>query len=78
MIAIYFNASKKLLLIWYHLHFWAEKIFSQARKSVSWEYSYHEEYLEEFNEEKILKYSLLLAVFPQNLLDPGFLGVFSN
>ena len=39
-------------------------------KSVSWEYSCDEEYLEEFDKGKILKYSLLLAALPWNLLDP--------
>ena len=44
---------------------------SQGRiKSVSWEYSCDEEYLEEFNKGKISKYCLLLAVLPQNRLDP--------
>ena len=31
-------------------------------KSISWECSCEEEYLEEFNKGKILKYSLLVAV----------------
>ena len=40
-------------------------------KSISWDYSWHEEYLEELNVGKILEYSLLLAVLPQNKLDPN-------
>ena len=41
-------------------------------KSVSWEDSCKEEYLEENNDEKILQYSLLLAVLPRNGLHPKF------
>ena len=39
-------------------------------KSVSLEYSCDEEYFEEFDKGKMLKYSLLVAVLPQNRLDP--------
>ena len=45
-------------------------------KSVSWEYSYVEEYLEEFDIRKILKCSFLLAVLPRNRLDPKSFGNF--
>ena len=37
-------------------------------KSVPWKYSCYEEYLEEFNKGKILKYFLLLAELPRNRL----------
>ena len=46
----------------------ADFIYIIRIKSVSWEYSCNDEYLEEFG--KIIKYSLLLAVFPRNRLDP--------
>ena len=45
-------------------------------KYVSWEYSCDEEYLEEFNKQKILKYSLLLDVLPQNRLEPQNLDLY--
>ena len=45
-------------------------------KSVSWEYSCDEEYLEEFNKGKILKYPSLLAALTRNRLDPIFLQIF--
>ena len=51
-------------------------VFDKERgriKSVSWEYSYDEEYLEESNKGKNLKHSLSIAVFPRNRLDPKVL-----
>ena len=39
-------------------------------KSVSWEYSCDEEYVEDFDTGNILKYSLSLAVLTRNRLDP--------
>ena len=39
-------------------------------KSVSWEYSCDQEYFEEFNTGKLLKYSLPIAVLPGHRLDP--------
>ena len=41
-------------------------------KSVLWEYSCHEEYLEEFSKGKMSKYSQLLAALQWNRLDPAF------
>ena len=38
--------------------------------SLLWEYSYDEEYLDEFNKGKNLKYFLLLSALPRNRLDP--------
>ena len=37
--------------------------------SSQWVYMCDDEYLEEFNKRKMLKYSLLLAVLPRNRLD---------
>ena len=39
-------------------------------KSVSWDHSCEENYIEEYNKEKDLKYSLLIALLPRNRLDP--------
>ena len=44
-------------------------------KSVSREYSYDEEYLEEFNKRKISKYFLTPAVLPRYRLDPKSFGI---
>ena len=38
-------------------------------KSVSCEYSCNEQYLEEIDKGNFLKFSLLLAALPQNILD---------
>ena len=46
------------------------KILDNWIKSVSWEYSCDDEYLEEFDKGKVLEYSLLLATLPRNRLDP--------
>ena len=53
------------------LNYWLFLRFRIRIKYVLWEYSCDEEYLEEFNKGKIIKYFLLLAVLPQNRLDPS-------
>ena len=40
-------------------------------KSVPWEYSCDEEYLEKINKGNKLEYSLLQAILPQRRLSPG-------
>ena len=47
-------------------------------KSVSCEYRCDDEYFEEFNKGKILKYSLILVVLPQNRLDPIIFGFITS
>ena len=51
-----------------------EKIHWYWIEAGLWEYSCDEEYLEEFNKGKNLKYSILITVIPRNRLDPLYFG----
>ena len=44
---------------------------NNGSKSVSWEYSYDDEYLEEFVMGRISTYSLFPTVLPRTRLDPN-------
>ena len=68
LLILIYNLAGSILGFRFHQFNWI--------KSVSWEYSCDEEYLEEFDQEKFLTYSLLLAVLPRNRLDPVYVSVY--